>query len=117
MIRSVSGLLLSYHFYLVSRFGFLFWSSVVVYPSICIYLHITNFSVSQGGLDDAGAASVRAILHWQYRTICRGNNSILHNLYNILGPRTHDYISFYGLRAYGNLFDGGPVATSQVYVP
>ncbi|KAL5538484.1 hypothetical protein UlMin_044638 [Ulmus minor] len=70
----------------------------------------------QGGLDDGGAASVRAILHWQYRTIFRGNNSILHNLYQLLGPKTHDYISFYGLRAYGRLYDGGPVATSQVYV-
>ncbi|XP_062108661.1 phospholipase D zeta 1 isoform X1 [Humulus lupulus] len=70
----------------------------------------------QGGLDDAGAASVRAILHWQYRTICRGNNSILYNLSNILGTKTHDYISFYGLRAYGNLFDGGPLASSQIYV-
>ncbi|XP_017975443.1 PREDICTED: phospholipase D zeta 1 [Theobroma cacao] len=70
----------------------------------------------QGGLDDAGAASVRAIMHWQYRTICRGQNSILHNLYDLLGPKTHDYISFYGLRAYGELFDGGPVATSPVYV-
>ncbi|KAJ8766839.1 hypothetical protein K2173_009098 [Erythroxylum novogranatense] len=70
----------------------------------------------QGGLDDGGAASVRAIMHWQYRTICRGKNSILHNLYDLLGPRTQDYISFYGLRAYGQLFDGGPVATSQVYV-
>lgn len=65
-------------------------------------------------MDDAGAASVRAILHWQYRTICRGNNSILYNLYDLLGPKTHDYISFYGLRAYGKLFDGGPVASSQV---
>lgn len=53
-------------------------------------------------------------MHWQYRTICRGPNSILHNLYNILGGRMHDYISFYGLRAYGRLFDGGPVASSQV---
>ncbi|XVF62533.1 hypothetical protein PTKIN_Ptkin09bG0015700 [Pterospermum kingtungense] len=70
----------------------------------------------QGGLDDAGAASVRAIMHWQYRTICRGQNSILHNLNELLGPKTHDYISFYGLRSYGNLFDGGPVATSPVYV-
>ncbi|XVE82197.1 hypothetical protein DITRI_Ditri15bG0128100 [Diplodiscus trichospermus] len=70
----------------------------------------------QGGLDDAGAASVRAIMHWQYRTICRGQNSILHNLYDILGPKTHDYISFYGLRSYGKLYDGGPVATSPVYV-
>ncbi|KAL0348632.1 UNVERIFIED_CONTAM: Phospholipase D zeta 1 [Sesamum angustifolium] len=70
----------------------------------------------QGGVDDSGAASVRAIMHWQYRTICRGHNSILHNLYDLVGPRVHDYISFYGLRAYGRLFDGGPVATSQVYV-
>ncbi|OVA12917.1 Phospholipase D/Transphosphatidylase [Macleaya cordata] len=70
----------------------------------------------QGGLDDGGAASVRAIMHWQYRTICRGRNSILHNLYDMLGPRTHDYISFYGLRAYGRLSDGGLLATNQIYV-
>ncbi|KAI3459247.1 hypothetical protein Pfo_015910 [Paulownia fortunei] len=70
----------------------------------------------QGGVDDSGAASVRAIMHWQYRTICRGHNSILHNLYDLVGPRMHDYISFYGLRAYGRLFDGGPVASSQIYV-
>lgn len=68
----------------------------------------------QGGLDDGGAASVRAIMHWQYRTISRGHNSILHNLLELLGPRTHDYISFYGLRSYGRLFDGGPVASSPV---
>ncbi|XP_073104639.1 phospholipase D zeta 1 isoform X2 [Elaeis guineensis] len=70
----------------------------------------------QGGIDDAGAASVRAIMHWQYRTICRGPNSILQNLYDIMGPKAHDYISFYGLRAYGRLYDGGPVVTNQVYV-
>ncbi|KAL1539118.1 Phospholipase D zeta 1 [Salvia divinorum] len=70
----------------------------------------------QGGVDDSGAASVRAIMHWQYRTICRGHKSILHNLYELLGPKMHEYISFFGLRAYGRLFDGGPIATSQVYV-
>ncbi|PIN08802.1 Phospholipase D1 [Handroanthus impetiginosus] len=70
----------------------------------------------QGGVDDSGAASVRAIMHWQYRTLCRGHNSILHNLYDLVGPRMHDYISFYGLRAFGRLFDGGPIATSQIYV-
>uniref|UniRef100_A0A5B7BP60 phospholipase D n=1 Tax=Davidia involucrata TaxID=16924 RepID=A0A5B7BP60_DAVIN len=70
----------------------------------------------QGGLDDGGAATVRAIMHWQYRTISRGKNSILHNLSALLGPKTNDYISFYGLRTYGRLSDGGPVVTSQVYV-
>jgi phospholipase D1/2 len=72
--------------------------------------------VSQGGVDDGGAASVRAIMHWQYRTICRGQNSVLHNLYDLLGPKTQDYISFYGLRAYGQLSNGGPVVTSQVCI-
>ncbi|KAL2603923.1 hypothetical protein AAZV13_09G038800 [Glycine max] len=74
------------------------------------------FIYIEGGLDDSGAASVRAIMHWQYRTICRGQNSIMHNLYELLGSKIHDYISFYGLRSYGRLSNGGPVATSQVYV-
>lgn len=73
-----------------------------------------HLHIFQGGVDDAGAASVRAIMHWQYRTISRGMNSILLNLYNIMGPKSHDYISFYGLRAHGELFDEGPVVTSQV---
>lgn len=70
----------------------------------------------QGRLDDGGAATVRAIMHWQYRTISRGQHSILHNLNALLGPKTEDYISFYGLRTYGRLGDDGPIVTSQVYV-
>ncbi|KAK7356116.1 hypothetical protein VNO80_15382 [Phaseolus coccineus] len=70
----------------------------------------------QGGLDDGGAATVRALTHWQYRTISREKHSILYSLETILGPKTHDYISFYGLRSHGRLYENGPVATSQVYV-
>lgn len=55
-------------------------------------------------------------MHWQYRTICRGPNSILQNLYDVIGLKAHDYISFHGLRAHGRLTDGGPVVTSQIYV-
>ena len=68
----------------------------------------------QGGMDDNGAATVRALMHWQYRTICRGENSIFHKLRLDLGSKMHDYISFYGLRTYGRLFEGGPLVTSQV---
>nr|GMD05809.1 phospholipase D zeta 1-like isoform X1 [Ipomoea batatas] len=68
----------------------------------------------QGALDDGGAATVRALMHWQYRTICRGENSILHNLNALLGPKTSDFISFYGLRTYGRLSDDGPLVTNQV---
>lgn len=53
-------------------------------------------------------------MHWQYRTICRGPNSILQNLYDVIGPKAHDYISFYGLRAHGRLCEGGPLVTNQV---
>ncbi|MFS8025039.1 putative phospholipase D [Helianthus anomalus] len=53
---------------------------------------------------------MRAIMHWQYRTISTGHNSILHNLNALLGPKIEDYISFYGLRAYGRLGDDGPIA-------
>ncbi|KAL8553907.1 hypothetical protein ACS0TY_002247 [Phlomoides rotata] len=70
----------------------------------------------QGGVDDGGAATVRALMHWQYRTICRGESSILQKLCSKLGPIAHEFISFFGLRTYGRLIDGGPMVTSQVYV-
>ncbi|KZV19469.1 phospholipase D p1 [Dorcoceras hygrometricum] len=70
----------------------------------------------QGGVDDSGAATVRAIMHWQYRTICRGHGSILQKLYSKLGAIAQDFICFFGLRTHGRLFDGGPAVTSQVYV-
>jgi phospholipase D1/2 len=57
---------------------------------------------------------VRALTHWQYRTISRERHSILHNLEAILGRKTHDYISFYGLRSHGRLYPDGPMATCQV---
>lgn len=70
----------------------------------------------QGGVDDAGAATVRAIMHWQYRTICRGKQSLLQRLYDTIGMEAENYISFYGLRSYGKLFEDSPLVTSQVYV-
>ncbi|KAK1580822.1 hypothetical protein Q3G72_000408 [Acer saccharum] len=64
--------------------------------------------------NDGGAATVRALMHWQYRTISREKTSILHNLNMLLGPKTQDFITFSCLRSYGRLCNGGPVATSQV---
>lgn len=88
----------------------------MVLTPLCNRLEIT-FVMSchyQGGLDDFGAATVRAITHWQYRTISRENHSILANLRALLGPKTEDYISFYGLRSHGRLSSDGPMVTSQV---
>ncbi|KAL2941082.1 Phospholipase D zeta 1 [Bienertia sinuspersici] len=66
-----------------------------------------HFVYIEGGMDDAGAATVRALMHWQYRTICRGDNSMLCKLRAELGPKTEEFISFYGLRTYGSLCEGG----------
>lgn len=113
--RKVSGLLLLYLSSQVSRLFFRLENCILfqkIWPLTAIFL--TDVFFWQGGIDDSGAASVRAIMHWQYRTIYRGQNSILNNLYNTIGPKAHDYISFYGLRAYGKLSEDGPVATSQV---
>ncbi|KAI5065331.1 hypothetical protein GOP47_0020026 [Adiantum capillus-veneris] len=70
----------------------------------------------QGGVDDAGAATVRAIMHWQYRTISRGRYSLLHRLQESIGSELDNYVSFYGLRNYGKLSESCPHVTSQVYV-
>jgi phospholipase D1/2 len=53
-------------------------------------------------------------MHWQYRTICRGKHSLLQQLSNAIGSDTENYVSFYGLRNYGKLSDGGPLVTNQV---
>eukprot|EP00249_Psilotum_nudum_P019640 c27353_g1_i1 orf=427-3258(+) len=70
----------------------------------------------QGGVDDAGAATVRAIMHWQYRTICRGRYSLLQRLEDIMGSGVENYVSFYALQNYGRLSEGSFLATSQIYV-
>ncbi|KAM6578704.1 hypothetical protein CsatB_030541 [Cannabis sativa] len=75
-----------------------------------------HFVYIEGGLDDGDAATVRALMHWQYRTISWEKTSIMDNLTALLGSKANDYISFYGLRSHGRLFEGGPLATSQVYV-
>ncbi|EPS61308.1 hypothetical protein M569_13489, partial [Genlisea aurea] len=70
----------------------------------------------KGSVHDSGAATVRALMHWQYRTICKGESSILQKLFSMLGPVARDFISFFGLRTHGRLSENGSVVTSQIYV-
>ncbi|KAM0001445.1 putative phospholipase D [Helianthus debilis subsp. tardiflorus] len=55
-------------------------------------------------------------MHWQYRTISRGDNSILHNLNALFGFKTNNYISFYGLSRYGRLGNDRPIVTTLVMI-
>jgi len=58
-------------------------------------------------------AAMRLILHWQYATICRGSDSIYARI-KPLTDHPEKYISFYGLRTWGQLPEG--LCTEQVYV-
>lgn len=113
--RSVFVSSLSYHSYQASRCNHwsLLLSDNLKHRILETFSCIVVFHW-QGGIDDGGAATVRAIMHWQYRTISREKTSILYHLNQLLGRKAHDYISFYGLRTYGRLFEAGPIATSQV---
>ncbi|OMJ16123.1 Phospholipase D1 [Smittium culicis] len=53
----------------------------------------------EGDLVNSSGATLRNIMHLQYRTICRGSDSIMQKL-KAKNIEMSDYISFYGLRMY-----------------
>ncbi|KAL1922133.1 uncharacterized protein VTP21DRAFT_10775 [Calcarisporiella thermophila] len=67
----------------------------------------------QSEIDAADATAVRIIMHLQYLSICRGENSIYKRLQND-GIDPDDYITFYGLRTWDKL--SNEYVTEQVYV-
>eukprot|EP00742_Colponemidia_sp_Colp-10_P008039 GILJ01008674.1.p1 GENE.GILJ01008674.1~~GILJ01008674.1.p1 ORF type:complete len:1307 (-),score=215.05 GILJ01008674.1:364-4284(-) len=69
----------------------------------------------EGELDQPAAATLRLQMHWQYRTISRGESSLIQQLKkdpNVSDP--FDYISFNGLRTWEML--GDTAVTEQIYV-
>ncbi|CCI47829.1 unnamed protein product [Albugo candida] len=66
-----------------------------------------------GQPNDKDASSLRGVLHWQYRTISRGKQSIYHTLYQELDD-PFEYIAFYGLRTF-QMKDEMP-HTEEVYI-
>lgn len=68
-----------------------------------------------GKPDDKEASSLRGVMYWQYRSICRGENSIYHTLFKELdGLDPFEYIAFYGLR--NHAIHNGEPKTEEVYV-
>lgn len=57
-----------------------------------------------GELDDAEAVIPRVIMHWQFSTICRGENSLMGRI-AALGVNPNDYVKFFGLRTHGLVAD------------
>lgn len=61
--------------------------------------------VDPNPLDSSDGSSVRLIMECQFRSICRGEGSIFARLRHE-GIDPNEYISFFGLRAWGTLSTG-----------
>ncbi|RLN51367.1 hypothetical protein BBJ29_000682 [Phytophthora kernoviae] len=69
-----------------------------------------------GQPDDKEASSLRGVMHWQYRSICRGEHSIYQRLYQELeDDDPFKYIAFYGLRNH-SIREGAQPQTEEVYI-
>ncbi|DAZ95899.1 TPA: hypothetical protein N0F65_012610 [Lagenidium giganteum] len=66
-----------------------------------------------GKPEDKESSSLRGVMYWQYRSICRGEHSIYHTLFKELED-PFEYIAFYGLRTHE--LKGEQPQTEEVYV-
>ena len=69
----------------------------------------------QNTVDSQEGTSVRLIMQCQYRSICRGENSIFGRL-RAEGIEPEDFIQFYSLRSWGKIGPNKELVTEQLYI-
>ncbi|TGJ83392.1 hypothetical protein E0Z10_g5376 [Xylaria hypoxylon] len=69
----------------------------------------------QNTVDQAEGSSVRLIMQFQYRSICRGPHSIFGRL-EAAGINPEGYISFFSLRTWGRMGKNNALVTEQLYI-
>ncbi|KAJ7402944.1 Phospholipase D1 [Pitangus sulphuratus] len=80
-----------------------------------VYVVIPLLPGFEGDISTGGGNALQAIMHFNYRTMCRGENSILAQLKaEGVGDKWINYISFCGLRTYAEL--EGKLVTELIYV-
>ncbi|XP_031210508.1 phospholipase D2 isoform X1 [Mastomys coucha] len=79
-----------------------------------VYLLLPLLPGFEGDISTGGGNSIQAILHFTYRTLCRGEYSILHRLKAAMGTAWRDYMSICGLRTHGEL--GGHPISELIYI-
>ncbi|EHB12476.1 Phospholipase D1 [Heterocephalus glaber] len=79
-----------------------------------VYVVIPLLPGFEGDISTGGGNALQAIMHFNYRTMCRGENSILEQLKPKLGNQWINYISFCGLRTHAEL--EGNLVTELIYV-
>ncbi|KAK3568233.1 hypothetical protein QTP86_002014 [Hemibagrus guttatus] len=68
----------------------------------------------EGDISSGGGQAIKAIMHFNYRTMCRGEHSIIDRLKRVMADCWINYISFCGLRTHADL--DGRLVTELVYV-
>ncbi|XP_063969847.1 phospholipase D1-like [Lytechinus pictus] len=79
-----------------------------------VYILMPLLPSFEGDVGGDSGSSIRVILHWEYRSIHKGENAILQRLYQEGITSSEDYISFYGLRTHDSLND--QLVTELVYI-
>ncbi|XP_059937247.1 phospholipase D2 isoform X2 [Mesoplodon densirostris] len=79
-----------------------------------VYMLLPLLPGFEGDISTGGGNSIQAILHFTYRTLCRGEYSILHRLKAVMGTAWRDYISICGLRTHGEL--GRHLVSELIYI-
>lgn len=82
------------------------WRAMIVIPLIPGF---------QNTVEEEGGTSVRLIMQYQYRSICRGESSIFGRL-KAIGIEPEDYIQFYSLRQWGKIGPQQSLTTEQLYI-
>ncbi|XP_039617363.1 phospholipase D1a isoform X1 [Polypterus senegalus] len=68
----------------------------------------------EGDISTGGGTSIQAVMHFNYRTMIKGENSIISQLKAEMGDKWINYISFCGLRTFAEL--EGRLVTELIYV-
>ncbi|KAI5106951.1 phospholipase D1 isoform X1, partial [Silurus meridionalis] len=68
----------------------------------------------EGDISSGGGQAIKAIMHFNYRTMCRGEHSIIDRLKRVMADCWINYVSFCGLRTHADL--DGRLVTELIYV-
>ncbi|XP_015283368.1 PREDICTED: phospholipase D2 [Gekko japonicus] len=79
-----------------------------------VYVLLPLLPGFEGDIARGGGNSIQAILHFTYRTLSRGDASIVSRLEAVMGEDWKNHVSFCGLRTHGQLH--GQLTTELVYI-
>ncbi|XP_051782590.1 phospholipase D1 [Erpetoichthys calabaricus] len=79
-----------------------------------VYVVLPLLPGFEGDISTGGGQAIKAVMHFNYRSMCRGENSIIERLKSVMADFWINYISFCGLRTHAEL--DGKLVTELIYV-